>query len=123
MNAFDTVDRGISEKHFTLPLTKQQTARRLPLKDFVKSVRGGSLPKMRTTKGFDPKAYKLIVNAVYDYKNPPSLGKLNLKSQLRAPKDHESKPEESLQKSVFERIRARDIISDDKGIKRLREEA
>ncbi|KAL3522348.1 hypothetical protein ACH5RR_015182 [Cinchona calisaya] len=130
--ALDTVDRGLLEKPLTLLLTKQHTTGRPPFEGFVKSVRDESLPTKLTTEGFDSKTYRLTANAGIDYRNSPSQVELNPEVtglrplvfyRFREPKDYESKPEGSSQKSVFERIGSRDIKVDGEGLKRLRKKA
>ncbi|KAH7859340.1 hypothetical protein Vadar_011713 [Vaccinium darrowii] len=63
-----------------LPVMGQPSSSKPPLKGFVKSTQGslqhGFLPKKRTN-GFDPKAYKLLVNSGYDFNNPAPLGELS----------------------------------------------
>ncbi|KAH7842980.1 hypothetical protein Vadar_011250 [Vaccinium darrowii] len=63
-----------------LPVMGQPSSSKPPLKGFVKSTQGslqhGFLPKKRID-GFDPKAYKLLVNSGYDFNNPAPLGELS----------------------------------------------
>ncbi|KAL0449509.1 UNVERIFIED_CONTAM: hypothetical protein Slati_1507300 [Sesamum latifolium] len=71
-----------SLKELVLPLTNIDARKPQPLKGFVRPTQGpeeehGETSNLQTAKGFDPKAYKLLVKAGYNPQDRDTLGKLS----------------------------------------------
>jgi len=77
----DGVDWAIPRKNGVLPIHKVRHNKMTttPPPGFVASSRGllqeeNGLPRMCTSDGFDPNAYKLTKKSDYDLRQPPPLG-------------------------------------------------
>ncbi|KAK2996034.1 hypothetical protein RJ640_002194 [Escallonia rubra] len=74
------VDVQVLKEELTVPLTTIGTVR-LPLKGFVEPSRDMAKhphpPSVKTYKGFDVKAQRLLKSSGYDFENPVSLGELS----------------------------------------------
>ncbi|KAL0463426.1 UNVERIFIED_CONTAM: hypothetical protein Slati_0230200 [Sesamum latifolium] len=71
-----------SLKELVLPLTNIDARKPQPLKGFVRPTQGpeeehGETSNLQTAKGFDPKAYKLLVKAGYNPQDRDTLEKLS----------------------------------------------
>ncbi|KAL3522957.1 hypothetical protein ACH5RR_015791 [Cinchona calisaya] len=130
---------------------RREDRRKATIEGFVKLVRDESLPQKRTIEGIgisiqenDGLSSRYFVFQRIQRDGLPSQEHCAIFSRLSSPKlqddqlgsgllpsvfhwlgeskDHESKPEGSSQKSVFERIGDRDIKTNGKGLKRLGKE-
>ncbi|KAL0401720.1 UNVERIFIED_CONTAM: hypothetical protein Slati_4201900 [Sesamum latifolium] len=74
-----------SLKELVLPLINIDARKPQPHKEFVRPTQGpeeeyGETSKLQTAKGFDPKAYKLLIKAGYNPQEKDALGKLSPKT-------------------------------------------